>query len=269
MAYQSKFVPRDGFSIGQVFTTAFSTIAANPVAAFGISFLFGGLPMMGSNYLDHQRAAVETGSVRSALWSLAISLAILILNTVISTLAQGAFVRLVVAKKAERPVAFADAAVAALARLLPLVALGVVIAIGTIVGSLLLFVPGIILALMWMVAPQAMVAEQCGVRAALARSRALTKGARGRLFVMAVGVFAVAIGAVILGDRLATGYYGQDVFARLSTVAHGFPAGYLIARAVSDTVIMGVSAALYGAIYVELRNWKEGAPTDALADIFA
>ena len=269
MAYQSKFVPRDGFSIGQVFTTAFSTIAANPVAAFGISFLFGGLPMMGSNYLDHWSETVQAGSVASLLSRLAVVFAILILNTVISTVAEGVFVRLVVAKEAARPVVFADAAGPALAGLLPLMALGVVIAIGTIVGTLLLIIPGIILMLMWSVAAQAMVAEQCGPRAALARSRMLTEGARGRIFAMALVVGAVAFGAVMLGDRLAIGYYGEDVFARLSTFAQGFPAGYLLARLVSDTVLTGVSAALYGALYVELRNWKEGAPADALAEIFA
>jgi hypothetical protein len=59
---------------------------------------------------------------------------------------------------------------------LPVLAVQVLYLLGTVAGTLLLVVPGIIVALMWIVAPSALVIERLGVVDAFKRSRAVTKG---------------------------------------------------------------------------------------------
>jgi len=272
MAYPFQSEPADSFAVGRVFSRAFAAVSANPAAAFGIALLFGALPLTGYHYLEHSPAltAVTFGQagLPQAFWlTFVLGLAISVLSTVVNIVAEGAFVPLVVAQEARRPAVFADAAGPGLSALLPLIMLGLVTAIGTMIASIFLVIPGIILMLRWSVAGPVLVAEQCGIDAALGRSRALTEGARGRIFAIMLGVGAVSIAASALVDQLAADFYGETAFAQL--FEQGFPAGYLLAKVIADTAIMLFSAAIYGALYVELRTWKDGAPVEGLAEVFA
>lgn len=270
MVHQFKTAPAatgDSFSVGRVFARAVATIAANPIAALGIVLLFSTLPLIGYNYLMHQLQIPGTRSMSRILWSLFFNLGLSILTTVISSVAQGAFVRLTAAEDAGRPVLFADGALPGFKALPSLIVLGLAIGIGTTAAGLLLIVPGILLALAWSVAAPAMVAEQCGIRAALARSSALTEGARFKIFAILLIIVAVAYGVDALFDKASVAFYGAPAFANLFN--HGFPVGYLLVEAITDTVVSGFSISVFASIYVELRTWKEGAPTDALTEIFA
>jgi len=142
-----------------------------------------------------------------------------------------------------------------------------VTSIGTMIAYLFLIIPGVILALAWSVAGPALVAEQCGIRAALGRSSELTSGARGGIFALMLVVGVVLFAVSVLVNQLMAGFYGQEAFAHL--FEHGFPAVYVLTRAVADTAVIVFSAAVYAALYIELRNWKDGTPTDALAEVFA
>ena len=272
MAYQIQTTPAGGFSIGRVFSRAFAAIAANPGAALGTALLFGGLPLIGCHYLEHRFAATSMTTGQAGLppgfWlAIYIGFAIAILSSAAYAVAQGAFVPLVAAQEAGRPAGFADAAQAGFGALLPLIVLGMVTGIGTMVGYLFLIVPGIILMLAWSVAAPALVAEKCGIMAALGRSRELTSGARVRIFALLIVVGVVFYAVEQLVDWLMAGFYGQAAFTHL--FENGFPVVYVLAKAVADTLVMAFSAAMYVALYVELRNWKDGAPADALAEVFA
>jgi hypothetical protein len=61
-----------------------------------------------------------------------------------------------------------------------------VIGIAVIFATLLLIVPGILLALTWSLALPVVVLERRGVGASMSRSSALTRGSRGRIFVIYV-----------------------------------------------------------------------------------
>lgn len=78
-----------------------------------------------------------------------------------------------------------------LPRLLPLIALQFVIGIGVGIGLVLLIVPGIILALMWIVAVPAFVVEGRGVFDSLSRSSELTSGNRMRI--LAIGLIVLVV----------------------------------------------------------------------------
>ncbi|MEO8374952.1 MAG: hypothetical protein ABI471_06995 [Sphingomonas bacterium] len=266
--------PDYGFSIPRVFTRAFATIAGNPGAALGIAFLFGALPMMGYHYLENAWPEVTSVTITPGqptpmpphFWPhLLYALGILVLNSVIGTVVQGAFAPLVLAQDARRRLSSGEVAVFGFSALVPLILLGLVIGVVVIAASLFLLIPGIIISLIWAVAAPALVIEHCGIRAALARSRMLTAGARVRILVIMLVIGGVAIGCDLLADRLAGNYYGSAD----GLFGSGVSIGYLVTKLVGDTAVTLFIAAMIGALYVELRNWKDSTPTDALIEIFA
>jgi hypothetical protein len=253
-------------SIGRVFNRAFGTIGSNPVATLGIAFLFGALPATligyGSQYL--QRGGVAF----IGFWtSVAIALLGVVLSIAFAMLTQGALVRATIAHSEGRKAGFAESAQAGLAVVVPLLLLSIGSGLGIGVGMILLLVPGIILYVMWSVAAPALVEENLGIFQAFGRSNELTSGARWKIFglelVALVGywIFSAAVAAV------AFAMFG-GVRGMAATAAGGFPISYYILTAVANTLSSAVWGVIQTSLYVELRNWHEGPPTHALAEVF-
>lgn len=154
-----------------------------------------------------------------------------------------------------------------LRKAVPFFILLVLTTIGLTVGFVLLFVPGVILAVRWSASMGALAAEPIGPISAFSRSAELTRGSRWRVFGLAVaafiGLFIFEIGLVFvlgLGSFAATG-------AGSAAAAPG--GGGLIA-----SVLLGLALGLYiiGLIashYVECRRVREGARPEQLAEVFA
>lgn len=87
-------------------------------------------------------------------------------------------------------------------RLIALILLEIVIAILVAFGLILLIVPGVILALMWIVAIPSMVVEGLGVFDSMGRSSQLTKGNRMRILAVGLIVLAIYLGIAIIGGLL-------------------------------------------------------------------
>jgi hypothetical protein len=81
-----------------------------------------------------------------------------------------------------------------------LILLGIVTAIGYVIGFVLLIVPFLILLTIWSVAAPVVVLERPGVFAALARSRALVRGNGWRVFavILLLDVFVAAVSLLIV-----------------------------------------------------------------------
>lgn len=253
-------------SIGRVFSRAFGTIGSNPVATLGIAFLFAALPgtIIGYGAQYFQRAGF--GIIDS--WGMiAISLLSLILSVAFAMLTQGALVRATIAHSEGRKAGFAESATAGLAVVVPLFLLSIGSGLGIVVGMMLLLVPGIILYVMWSVAAPALVEENLGIFEAFGRSNDLTRGARWKIFglelvaLVAYWLFSAAVGAIAI--TMFGGIQGMAAAA-----AGGFPVSYYILSAVSKTLTSGVWGVIQTSLYVELRNWKEGPPVNALAEVF-
>ncbi len=75
------------------------------------------------------------------------------------------------------------------AKLWPLLLLSIVTGILIIIGFFFFIIPGIILALMWLVAVPVLVAEDKGVFASMSRSSELTKGNRWRLILLFIVIY--------------------------------------------------------------------------------
>jgi hypothetical protein len=257
---------RGRFSTGRVFSRAFGTVGANPAMAVAMAIMVAGVPIMAYDYLFQWlfqwlyqwlfQWVVSSPAYHMPALRLVIFLASFIISSVIGALAEGGFVPLVVAHDAgERP-NFRQA-LGSTARAAPLlIALGLVMGIAVVLGMVALVVPGIILLIMWAVAPAALAYERSGILAALGRSRMLTKGARWAILGIVLIIIVVA-GAV------------QLVAGGVAGLAHVSGTGSLVVEGIIGTITRMFSGPIHASIYVELRNWKDGAPADALAEVFA
>lgn len=254
-------------SIGRVFSRAFGTIGSNPVATLGIAFLFGALPSMLLLYL---MAAVGEQSVEYL--GLAATIAVGIFSAVtavlLSMITQGALVRATVAFSEGRKSSLGESAMAGLGVAVPLFLLGLLSALGIAFGLLLLVVPGVMLYVMWSVAAPALVEERLGPIEALGRSRELTSGSRWKIF----GLILVIVVAYMLFSGLFE-VLGAMAFGTAAEappdLMSAIPLGYLATTIISGTVSSAVWGVVLTSLYVELRDWKDGPRTEALADIFA
>jgi hypothetical protein len=173
----------------------------------------------------------------------------------LAPLAAGPVTYIVFMRLRGTPVGTLQALVVGLRRLLPTLAVSILVGLSVLVGSLFFVIPGQIAMLAFYVAVPAAVIEKPGVFGALGRSVQLTSGYRwsifGALFLMGlVGVvLGFVSGSVALGDYVP----GRNALI----VAWGV------------TVLTGAWGAAAAAVtYHDLRLTKDGAQTDDLARVF-
>jgi hypothetical protein len=127
-----------------------------------------------------QTTRVLTGPLASISWTLAV----LIVSLGVGAASQGATVIAVSHVHLGHPTSITDSFAGIKGRILYLALIMIGYWIGIGVGLALLIVPGIILALMWALTIPVAVIEDKGLRDAVSRSAELTKGHRGRVFVI-------------------------------------------------------------------------------------
>jgi hypothetical protein len=247
-------------SLGRVFSRGFGTIITDPAAAFGIAFLFGGLAGTAAAFVRERLELRQDGLAAT----LAITLLTMVLGTVASSLAQGGLVRATIAHSEGRSAGFRESAMASLTAAIPLSLMGLIVAIGITVGTLLLILPGIALCVMWAVAAPALVAERLGPYQAISRSMDLTEGARWKVLGMElvlVTAWTMLVAAVASMRVLWSGLPG-------AIAPGGFSVSYWAIEAAVRTVTALGFGLFHASMYVELREWKEGPATDALENVF-
>jgi len=139
--------------------------------------------------------------------------------------------------------------------------------LGLIVGFLVLFVPGLILLVMWSVIVPCCIAERTGVIGAFGRSRELTKGHRWAIFGVLLAFFILN---VVISVTVGT-VGGMTIMQPVP----GGPGGTLnptllqaVLYVIFSMVTSIISATLVASIYYELRVLKDGIGAEALASVF-
>jgi len=253
--------------VGRVFERAFAAVRTNPAVILGLALVVGAIPNLLMTYVVVQLGmasteAVVAGQISPAGFAAA-ALFSGIISMVIGALVQGALTRATISATEGTRVSFGDSLATSLRVVLPLIGLAIVSAIGVGLGMLLLIVPGIILALMWSVAVPVLVAERRGVFESLGRSSDLAKGAKGRIFGIFIVVFiAYAIASAVLGVVGLSGYNAANASGGLTPMN-------LIGSVVAGTLLNAAWGTIQPALYVELRQWKEGTSVEALEAVFA
>lgn len=264
MATQAMADEGRSFSVGTVLGRAFGTLGSNPVATFGIAFLFGAVPQaIYSYFIGASLAVADRGSTLAVI---AVSIASFIIFLLLSMLVQGALVRATLAHAKGEKASLGQCIGTGLSKAVPLIGLTLLLVLGFMAGFMLLLVPGIILFIMWSVAAPALVAEDSGVFAAFGRSRYLTKGARWRIFGFQILLLILLwLVSGLLGVVMITG----GMMPVVNNGAMQFSPAYLALSAVTNTIFIAFWSVAQASLYTSLRNWKDGPASRDLADIFA
>jgi hypothetical protein len=242
--------------IGTTFSNAFTLIGSHPLIVFGVSLILGALP---TRLLAWATSVPASQTFAGA--KLLPSLGAMVIQIIVGGMLTGA--ALIVAQ-GDKP----DPAAAlrpGLQRLIPLILVGLLYTVGCVIGLCALIVPFFFLWIRWSVVGQIVVAENIGVSAAFGRSSELTKGSRLRILGLLLlagliqGLFAVLITLLVMP------------LAGLSADAVNLAAdpAAVAVQALMETLVIGFTAAVQCALYVELKQRLDGPLTYQLSEIFA
>src|SRR5579875_1257738 len=149
-----------------------------------------------------------------------------------------------------------------LRRLLPVIALQIIYAIGQLIGFVLLIIPGIWLYAAWSVRVPAVVIERMGPFRALGRSRRLVKG---RWWPTAGVLLVTVIMVGVLGGLINGGLGALALTSGTPSVLFAVTITSL-AAIVSGVLLQPFSAAVITVLYYDLRIRHEGYDLELLAD---
>ncbi len=244
------------FDLGRVIQRTFQVIGRN-FATFGIAaVILAGIPAFISAF--GQGSALTNGEP-GALAAILIGGALSLVGTYVL---QAAIVYGTVNTFNGRTVSLGAAMGVGFRHFLPLLGLAILVGLCIGLGTILLIVPGLIIAVLWCVAAPALVVEKRSIFSSLQRSRDLTRGYRWPIFGLIVIYFIVymiifsAIGAL----GVATGGTFVD--------GSGVLAFNLIVTPLSTIVVSIIGSAGVAAIYYELRTAKEGVGAEQMASVF-
>ncbi len=145
---------------------------------------------------------------------------------------------------------------------LPIVAVGVLLWVGIMLGMVLLLVPGLMLLVASCVAIPAAVVERPGTFGAIRRSFALTRGYRWGLFAAGLAVL------VIVWVLAAVVQVGATVVFTLLLPQQQAMVGMIVASQLGNVFFSALPLVGISVAYHELRVAKEGIDTAALAKVF-
>ncbi len=137
----------------------------------------------------------------------------------------------------------------------PVIGVAVVAGVATAVGSLLLVIPGLIVASMLWVAVPVAVIERPGVFASLRRSAELTKGKRWQVFAIIVVIFVFAVVVA-------------SVMAAIIDAVTKSPTVVSLMSWVVTALFTALGAVVSAVSYHDLRIAKEGGDVQQIAAVF-
>lgn len=260
------------FDFGQVIGRTFGSIGHNAATFAALALLLVGAPALIStiglmgvlSQLGGLLAPTPgTAPVIPHLSGPASSLAFIggLIGFVTNAMFQGAVIYGTAAYLNGREASFGECLGAGVRRCLPLIGLSIAGVIGIGFGLLLFLVPGIMMAVAWIVAAPVLVIERTGVFGAFGRSADLTRGRRWPIFGL-VFLYSIAQSAVqqVLNSLMSVAFGAATPLAR---ILNPLPAGAVLGVAASVVVSAGIAS-----IYYELRSTREGIGPEALAAVF-
>lgn len=262
-SFQNGFVIEPRFSIGDVLSRTFSTLADKPVFFFGLAAMTA-LPS----------AVINAG----VLGPSSMTLLPVFCNMLLGLMIQGAIAYGVFSSLADQDPSWGEALARGFRRTFYLFLIGLIMGLlvvalsagfamfifvlrsAAILGFLLMLVAGAAMICFWAVTIQACVVEQLGPIASFNRSAELTKGYRWHLFGLLVLIFVVGIVFVVVFSMVATSLFHANwlLMPKVKVVI-------FFLFSLGSTAFFGTMCSV---IYYDLRAVKEGLTLDALADIF-
>jgi MFS family permease len=188
------------------------------------------------------------------VWALGAAL----LGLVASAASQAATVVAVSNVYLDRPASVSDSFSRVKGEILPVIGLSLVMGIAVGFASILLLVPGILLALMWAVAVPAKVLEDKGVFDAMSRSSELTQGSRGRIFVIGLMIFALGLGVGSLLQAPIMIVAGASIFSgKARALGAGWQVASQVGTFISQCLVGPIGTIAFSLVYYDQRVRKE------------
>jgi hypothetical protein len=180
-----------------------------------------------------------------------------ILTIIVSAASQAATVVAVSDVHLDRPSSVRDSFARIRGHILGVIGVSMLVGLGVGFGLIALIVPGILLALMWSLAVPVKVLEDKGVTDAMSRSSDLTKGDRGRIFVIWLLFIVLSIGISLLIQwpvELAAGASSRAAMARAGA---GWRVASLAAAFISTCLVGPLATIAFSLVYYDERVRKE------------
>lgn len=269
-----------GFSMGRVIARLFGVLGRNLATFLLLSVLLVGLPEAVLGFLRYSALAPITAGGPAAMLSrffspaqVGLGVLTFLVTVAANAVLQAAVIHGAVSDLNGRRAALGECLATGLRFFLPLLAIGIIAAVGCFFGFLIFIVPGVLLALAWSVAGPAEVMERRGVLGALGRSLELTRGHRWAILGLAVLLFIVQIMVqMVLGALLGAGFGFSAAAGSFAGGAADRLQGVMILPMVTAlivrTLLASVATAGLASIYFELRQAKEGVGAEELAAVF-
>jgi hypothetical protein len=249
-------------AMGQAFSKNFWPMMALAAAVVGLPGAVSGVLQL--NYM--QGAVARGGLDTSSPTYWAVVAGAVSVQLVTSYVLQAALIHAVVSSLRRRPASLSESLATGLRYVGHSVAIALMVWVMVLTGSILLIVPGIILALATSVAVPIAVVEGRNPFAAIGRSFSLTNGYKGTILILAVIYFLLYI-ALSFVFGIGFGMVTVTVAQSSPVVAAHIQGGFV--TPLIQSVVSLVTGSGIAALYFELRTVKEGFGADDLATIFA
>jgi len=247
------------FSIGRVIGDSFGVYARNFVSFTALALIIGVIDLLfvvlyvapAMMSVNQDPAQIDLAQIN---WG-AIALGGVV-TMIVGTLTQATIIYGTFQDLRGQKASIGDCIARGLSSIVPVIVGSILLSLGVGIGFMLLFVPGLILLVMWWVYIPAIVVEGQGIMAAFGRSRELTRGRRWHIFGLLV---IVGIAMWVLGMIIGL-IVPSDPTAALGAAT--------IAQYIVQSLVTAYSAVLVAVGYYYLRAEKEGIDVNEIARIF-
>ncbi len=248
-------IPLRPLAVGEILDGVFTTIRQNPKSMLGLSFvivLFGQLLTLAVNLGVHD---ASLGTRQVAL------IPTLIISQLIASIATGAVIIVISEAVLGTRISPGEALNRLAGRIWPLIGLGLLVSLLTILGFVLLVIPGIYIAVLLAFATPVFVLERTRVGEALSRSAELVRGSWWRT--LGIAILGGLVGGIISGIiQFPFAIFTANSNGFLSTADTGIStSGELvlaIGRVIGGTISTPILAGTIALMYVDRRIRREG-----------
>ena len=185
------------------------------------------------------------------------SMGALFLILIVSAASQAATVVAVSNLHLDRPASVMDSFATVKSQIPGVIGLSLLVGLAGGAACLAFIVPGVLLFIMWSLSVPAKVLEHKGVLDSMSRSMELTKGSRGRIFVIGLLIFVLSIGVSWLLQWPILIAAGFSIRSGIQRMAIGWQAAALVAEFVSRSLVGALGTIALSLVYYDQRVRRE------------
>jgi uncharacterized membrane protein len=242
-------------STGELLDRTFSLYRSHFLLFLGIFALphLAVLAFQCVGFVFHSPTPQLTNVLLTGLWNLVAS----VFSIVVSAASQAATVVAVSQVHLDRPASVTDSFLRVKDQIWGVVGLSLLIGLVVILACILLIVPGVLLAIQWSLAVPAKVLENRGATDAMSRSAELTKGSRGRIFVIWLLFIVLGIGVGLLLRWPVEWAAGATSIFAMQRTSPGWQIAVLVSAFIGECLVGPLATIAFSLVYYDQRVRKE------------